>query len=342
MKMKRRDLLKGMAGGLALAALDAPRESSARTIQALPPEALGILYDSTLCVGCNACMAACKEANHMPMESGDAQEIWDNPIDLSAKTLNIIKKYEDGSASRKDAVTDGYAFIKRQCLHCVDPSCVTACPVSALTKDKENGIVSYNKDACIGCRYCQIACPYHIPKFEWDKAYPEIVKCQLCSHLIEQGGISACCSVCPTGASLFGRVEELIEEARRRLQMTPGKQYAYPVSSINSGKTHTFTAPAYIRHIYGQEELGGTQVMYLSAVPFEKFGLDAFPKESFVSMSSGIQYAIYKGMVYPLVVLAALIFMVQKNKQVEAAHAKPDADQPAQDQPSTRQGENHE
>ena len=342
MKMKRRDLLKGMAGGLALAALDAPRESSARTIQALPPEALGILYDSTLCVGCNACMAACKEANHMPMESGDAQEIWDNPIDLSAKTLNIIKKYEDGSASRKDAVTDGYAFIKRQCLHCVDPSCVTACPVSALTKDKENGIVSYNKDACIGCRYCQIACPYHIPKFEWDKAYPEIVKCQLCSHLIEEGGISACCSVCPTGASLFGRVEELIEEARRRLQMTPGKQYAYPVSSINSGKTHTFTAPAYIRHIYGQEELGGTQVMYLSAVPFEKFGLDAFPKESFVSMSSGIQYAIYKGMVYPLVVLAALIFMVQKNKQVEAAHAQPDADLPAQDQPSTRQGENHE
>ena len=342
MKMKRRDLLKGMAGGLALAALDAPREGSARTIQALPPEALGILYDSTLCVGCNACMAACKEANHMPMESGDAQEIWDNPIDLSAKTLNIIKKYEDGTASHKDAVTDGYAFIKRQCLHCVDPSCVTACPVSALTKDKENGIVSYNKDACIGCRYCQIACPYHIPKFEWDKAYPEIVKCQLCSHLIEEGGISACCSVCPTGASLFGRVEELIEEARRRLQMTPGKQYEYPVSSVNSGKTHTFTAPAYIRHIYGQEELGGTQVMYLSAVPFEKFGLDAFPKESFVSMSSGIQYAIYKGMVYPLVVLAALIFMVQKNKQAEAAHAKPDAEQPAQDQPSTRQGENHE
>ncbi|MDO5675707.1 MAG: hydrogenase 2 operon protein HybA [bacterium] len=341
MKMKRRDLLKGMAGGLALAVLDAPGTGEARTIQALPPEALGILYDSTLCVGCNACMAACKEANHMPVESGSSEQIWDNPIDLSAKTLNIIKKYENGTAATKDVATDGYAFIKRQCLHCVDPSCVTACPVSALTKDKENGIVSYDKDVCIGCRYCQIACPYHIPKFEWDVAYPEIVKCQLCSHLIEQGGISACCSVCPTGASLFGRVEDLIEEARRRLQMSPGKTYAFPVSSMDSGKSHNFTAPKYIRHIYGQEELGGTQVMYLSAVPFENFGLDAFPKESFVSMSSGIQYAIYKGMVYPLVVLAALMFMVKKNKHGET----PDANLPApkRDQDLlTQRGEDHE
>ena len=159
--------------------------------------------------------------------------------------------------------------------------------------------------------------------------------------MIEQGGISACCSVCPTGASLFGRVEDLIEEARRRLQMAPGKTYAFPVSSMDSGKSHTFTAPKYIRHIYGQEELGGTQVMYLSAVPFEKFGLDSFPKESFVSMSSGIQYAIYKGMVYPLVVLAALMFMVKKNKNVET----PDANSPAprQDQDLLSQrGDDHE
>lgn len=321
MKMKRRDVLKGAAGSLALLALDQPA-ANARTVQALPPAALGILYDSTLCVGCNACMTACKQANHMPPEHSGGQQVWDHPQDLSAKTLNIIKKFENGTARDKDVVNDGYAFIKRQCLHCIDPSCVTACPVSALVKDKENGIVSYDKDICIGCRYCQMACPYLIPKFQWDDPYPLIVKCQLCSHLIAKGGISACCSVCPTGASLFGPVVDLVEEARRRLQMAAGKEYEFPVSSINSGKIHTSKAPKYIRHIYGQEELGGTQVMYMSAVPFEKFGLPAFPKESFVSMASGIQYAIYKGMVYPLVVLGALIFMVKKNKkQDEDAHS---------------------
>lgn len=313
MKMKRRDFIKGAAGGLALLTLDG-QSADARTIQALPPKALGILYDSTLCVGCNACMAACKKANSMEPEHTGNQEIWDNPQDLSASTLNVIKKYSHGTGTKKDVEQDGYAFIKRQCLHCVDPSCVTACPVSALTKDNQTGIVGYNKNACIGCRYCQVACPYNIPKFQWKDPYPEIVKCQLCSHLIKAGGISACCSACPTGASLFGSVEELLEETRRRLQMKPGVEYKYPVSSINSGKTHTSRAPKYIKQVYGQEELGGTQVMCMSAVPFKKFGLPTFPKESFVSMASGIQYAIYKGMVYPLVVLAGLIFMVKKNK----------------------------
>jgi len=316
--MKRRDFLKGAAGGLALLTLDG-KVVDARMVEALPPDALGILYDSTLCVGCNACMSACKEANNKKPEMHGDQQLWDKPQDLSASTLNIIKRYSSGTGEHKDQEEDGYAFIKRQCLHCVDPSCVTACPVSALAKDKETGIVTYDKDACIGCRYCQVACPYNIPKFEWDDFYPEIVKCQLCSHLIAQGGISACCSVCPTGASLFGPVALLREETRRRLQMKPGKRYKFPVSSIDSGKWHEFEAPKYERHVYGQDELGGTQVMYMSAVPFEKFGLPSFPKESFVSMASGIQYAIYKGMVYPLVVLAGLIFMAKKNKNSEEA-----------------------
>jgi Fe-S-cluster-containing dehydrogenase component len=318
MKIQRRDFLKGAASGLALLSMDV-ETSQARTIEVRSPDALGILYDSTLCIGCNACMPACKKANNMQPEFSGEQALWDNPQDLSADTLNIIKKVSHGTGETKDSETDGYAFIKRQCLHCVDPSCVTACPVSALTKDEQTGIVTYNKDACIGCRYCQVACPYNIPKFEWDDPYPEIVKCQLCSHLIAEGGISACCAACPTGASLFGKVSDLVVETRRRLQMKPGKWYDFPVSSLDSGKFHRNKAPKYVHHVYGQEELGGTQVMYMSAVDFKKFGLPAFPKESFVSMASGIQYAIYKGMVYPLVVLAGLIFMVKKNKNTEKA-----------------------
>lgn len=316
--MKRRDFIKGAAGGLALLTLDS-KLVDARMVEALPPDALGILYDSTLCVGCNACMPACKKANSMNPEMTGDQELWDNPQDLSASTLNIIKRFSSGSGEHKDQEEDGYAFIKRQCLHCVDPSCVTACPVTALVKDRNTGIVTYDKDACIGCRYCQVACPYNIPKFEWDDPYPEIVKCELCSHLIAKGDISACCSACPTGASLFGSVAKLKSETRRRLQMEPGKRYKFPVSSIDSGKWHEFEAPEYERHVYGQDELGGTQVMYMSAVPFERFGLPSFPKESFVSMASGIQYAIYKGMVYPLVVLAGLIFLANKNKSSDEA-----------------------
>jgi len=316
MKMKGREFLKGAAGGLPLLTLDS-QVVDARVVEALPPNALGILYDSTLCVGCNACMSACKKANSMSPEMTGEQEIWDNPQDLSASTLNIIKKFSSGTGAHKDQEENGYAFIKRQCLHCVEPSCVTACPVSALSKDKDTGIVTYNKNACIGCRYCQVACPYNIPKFEWDDPYPEIVKCQLCSHLIAKGEISACCSVCPTGASLFGPVAELQNETRRRLQMKPGKLYKFPVDSIDSGKWHELKAAKYENHIYGQDELGGTQVIYMAGIPFEKLGLPNFPKESFVSMASGIQYAIYKGMVYPLVVLASLIFMANKNKKSE-------------------------
>lgn len=325
MTIQRRDFIKGAAGSIALLALDG-EEAQARTIQALPPEAVGILFDSTLCVGCNACMAGCKKANNMQPEHTKEQQIWDQPLDLSPKTLNIIKKYSNGNGKTKDAEIDGHAFIKRQCLHCIDPSCVTACPVSALQKDENNGIVTYNKNACIGCRYCQVACPYNIPKFDFNDIYPEIVKCQLCEHIVSQGGTPGCCSVCPTGASLFGKVSDLIVETRRRQQMVAGEIYPYPVTSIDSGATHMYAAPNYIPHVYGLEELGGTQVMYMAGIDFGLFGLPAFPKESFVSMSSGIQYAIYKGMVYPLVVLAGLLFMVKKNKQQEETKASEQAD----------------
>jgi Fe-S-cluster-containing dehydrogenase component len=313
MKIRRRDFLKGVASGTALAALPAPKTAAAAERRDAPG-ALGILYDATLCVGCQSCMVACKQANEMPAEHSGTEGIWDNPRDLSATTLNIIKKYEHGDSQLKDD-ENGYSFIKRHCMHCLEPSCVSACPVSAMTKDKETGLVRYNVDNCIGCRYCQVACPFNIPKFEWDDPTPKIVKCQLCSHLLEKGGISACCKVCPTGASLFGPVSELIAEANRRLHMTTGEEYEFPVADI-SGRTpeevQVHRAGSYTESIYGEFEVGGTQVLYLSGVPFDKLGLPELPHQSYASISDGIQYAIYKGMVYPVVVLGGLLYMVNK------------------------------
>ncbi|MDH3359893.1 MAG: hydrogenase 2 operon protein HybA [Desulfobulbaceae bacterium] len=310
MKIGRRDFLKITAtSGLALAC--GPTPALARSHD-MPPKAVGILYDATLCVGCQACMVACKQANEMAVEPGPDEKIWDAPKDLSARTLNIIKRYQNGTGAVKDRAKDGYSFVKRHCMHCLEPACVSACPVSALTKDPVNGIVGYNEKACIGCRYCQVACPYNIPKFQWESTTPKIVKCQLCSHLVAKGGISACCKVCPTGASLFGPVEDLLVEAKRRLHMKAGQSYDFPVASLASGQSQSHLAGHYLEHIYGEDEAGGTQVMLLSGVPFGSLGLPELPEKSFVEVADGIQYAIYKGMVYPLVLLGGLIYIIRK------------------------------
>ena len=179
--INRRDFLKVSAsGGLVLASNLSPVPAAAREPVPRLPEAMGILYDATVCIGCKACMTACKEYNHLPPDHSNPNSVWDDPVDLSSRTYNIVKLYTNGTGVAKDQAVNGYSYIRRLCMHCVDPSCVSACPVSALTKDPNTGIVQYNKNNCIGCRYCQIACPYNVPKFEWDKAFPQIQKCQLC------------------------------------------------------------------------------------------------------------------------------------------------------------------
>ncbi|MGA7145246.1 MAG: hydrogenase 2 operon protein HybA [Desulfobacterales bacterium] len=313
MKIKRRDFLKGLAGSAVLAM--APPAIAASSEKNRLPDALGILYDATLCVGCQACMVACKKANNMPMEFSGSQRQWDNPVDLSSKTLNIIKEYENGTAKVKDREIDGYAFIKRQCMHCVDPACVSACPATAMTKDPKTGIVSYNKDACIGCRYCAVACPFDIPKFEWDNPFPKIVKCQLCNHLVAKGQIAACASGCPTGASIFGPVKDLLIEAERRQTMIPGKYYEFPVAEVSSTKKEVHKVKQYIPYIYGKNDGGGTQTFMMAAVPFNKLGLPTLPDRSYAAMAENIQHTLYKGMILPIVVFGGLIFLVKRSEK---------------------------
>ncbi|MCF8105080.1 MAG: hydrogenase 2 operon protein HybA [Desulfohalobiaceae bacterium] len=308
MSIKRRDFLKTAAGSsLALAAGIRSGPAEAKE-QRLSPEAVGILYDSNLCIGCQACMTACKQANDMPVEPGDQEDIWDRPLDLSATTLNIIKMYDGGETP---------AFVKRQCLHCLEPACVTACPVSALEKDQRTGVVTYDKKACIGCRYCQIVCPYNVPKFEWDDPFPQIRKCQFCDHLFDQGRYSACCESCPTGASLFGPFRDLKQEAERRLQMEPGRYYEFPVNHIGTGKTQTHKAEPYVREIYGAEELGGTQVLLLSGVDFTKLGLPKVRNKSYVSDVESISSTLYSYMLLPAAVFGGLLYVSKRNGKHE-------------------------
>lgn len=316
MEIKRRDFLKvAAAGGLAAASTAYP--AFARDPKARLKEAVGFLYDSTVCTGCKACVSACKQYNEMPPSFSSSDQLWDNPLDTDSRTLNIIKLYRDGTGEVKDREKDGHAYIKRQCMHCVDPACVSACPVSALTKNPTNGVVSYNKSACIGCRYCQIACPFNIPKFEFDKAFPQIRKCQLCSHRLEKGDIPACAEFCPTGATVFGRVEDLLLEAKKRLQYKPGTRQIYPVERLGGKVATEREVTPYINHIYGEKEGGGTQILILAGVPFDKLGLPMLDEVSDAKRAETLQHTIYKGMIAPILFLGGLLYLVHKNTKDE-------------------------
>jgi Fe-S-cluster-containing dehydrogenase component len=314
MDIKRRDFLKAAAGtSLLLAAGENPAD--ARPPKTVLPAAVGMLYDSTICIGCRACQKACKRYNDMPPEHtlrppDMTDELWDNPADLSSRTLNIIKVYRNGSGEEKNQEINGFAFIKRNCMHCVDPACVSACPVSALRKNPINGVVTYNKNACIGCRYCQTACPFNIPKFEFDKAFPQIRKCQFCIQRFAEGKYSACCEFCPTGASIFGPAKDLLEEARKRLTLRPGDYYEYPVSRIDSKEKLKQRVAKYVGRIYGEKEGGGTQNMILAGVPFDKLGLPMLADQADANRSESLQHTIYYYLVEPVVLLVGFLYAV--------------------------------
>lgn len=333
----RRDFLKGALAGTAMVGAGTAAVEARETHQR-PPEGLGLLYDATLCVGCKACVAACKEANGNPPVFSTVDHLWDTPLDTSGHTFNIIKMYRDGTMETKDAEKNGFSFMKVSCMHCADPSCVSACPVSAMTKDPVTGIVEYNPNKCIGCRYCVAACPFGIPKYQYDDPFGRIGKCELCRHRHKDGHYSACAEVCPTGATLFGRTDDLLAEARRRLALKPGTTTTYPRGRLRHAqekalqgqpegkgemKRHGWrdepdqsyegTVGNYLQHVYGEKEYGGTQVLKLSAVNFEKVGMPDLPPKSSAATSETIQHSLYGGLIMPIAVLGALTFVAKRN-----------------------------
>jgi Fe-S-cluster-containing dehydrogenase component len=281
--ISRRAALKGIvvAGGAVVGA----RPVEAAVLPTIPADAAGLLYDATLCIGCKTCVVACRDARGLPADTtGSPSGIYNAPVDLSAKARTVIKLYrQDGETS----------FMKAQCMHCGDPACVSACMLGALKK-REFGIVSYDVDFCVGCRYCEVACPFGVPKFQWTSNAPQIVKCELCRERIAVGKQPACTDVCPRKAVIFGKRADLLKEAHRRLAASPDR---------------------YVPKVYGETDAGGTQVLYLSAVGFEKLGLPALGDAPAPDLARSIQHGVYRGFIAPAALYAALGAVMWRNRR---------------------------
>ncbi len=276
--IKRKDFLKGIiAVPFVLSGL--PAMGKARALLTNSEKNLGYLFDSTKCIGCRACTSACHQVNDMPPISHD------KPVDLSEKSRTTIRLV----SKRNEAPV----YVKKQCMHCLDPACVSACPVSAMRIDEKTGIVDNDPSTCIGCRYCMVACPFDVIQFSWESAAPNIIKCNMCRETnLKDRGIAACVDVCPSGALIFGNRGKLLAEASKRIKAEPKK---------------------YVQKIYGEKDGGGTNVLYIAGKDFESMD---FPKnlgdESPAVLTESIQ-SIYSWFIAPVVAFILLYIPVSKN-----------------------------
>ncbi len=192
-----------------------------------------ILTDTTKCTGCERCVDACVEINHL---AEDVHYRWRQSDGLNgARYCSVVQ-------------VDASHWVRKQCRHCLVPACVTACPVGALHKTEEGPVV-YDRDICMGCRYCMMACPYEIPRYMWEETVPYISKCTMCYEAIKRGEIEqpACTAACPEQATLFFTSrEQALAEAQRRIAANPGLYFE--------------------DRIWGEHEVGGTSVIYISDI----------------------------------------------------------------------------
>lgn len=237
--MDRRKALK--LGCAACGSLVLGNSSGARAQEEDGLEFVSVLMDPVTCTGCLKCEAACAEANGLPIPDINDKTVLENHRRTNPDRFTVVNRHR---------TTRGDFFVKTQCMHCNQPGCASACLVRAMEKTRE-GPVTWNGRRCMGCRYCMIACPFNIPKFQYDRAVPDIRKCTLCHQRLQKGQIPACVEACPVEALHFGSRRGLVEVARTRIYSNPDR---------------------YFHEIYGEHVVGGTSWLYLSPVPFEELG----------------------------------------------------------------------
>jgi len=249
-----------------------------------------ILTDVTLCVGCEKCVAACKDENDL---GPDVPFRWLVDDGLSAdRFTSILKK-------------DGY-YVRKQCRHCLEPACVSACPVGALEKTPEGAVV-YDGDKCLGCRYCMMACPFGIPRYEWESAVPYVRKCTLCWEArVKDGKQPACTEACPEKATIFGDRDELLAEAHRRIKENPGK---------------------YLDKVNGETEVGGTNVLYLSPVELDMLSLgNRLGDRPMPSLTRAAMQAVPPAFVGMGAVMGSIWWVIERRNRLRAEANPPEVE----------------
>ena len=276
------------------------------------------LIDITNCIGCRACQVACKQWNEREGEETEfeAELGFQNPATLSAKTYTLIAFHEMENAQKPGGIES--AFVMQRCLHCLEPACASACPTTALYRQAD-GPVTYDADKCIGCRYCMLACPWDVPTAEWNTLAPKISKCTHCAdradqpvplafngkplsdgagkRFLESIATPACVKACPADALRFGTRDEMLAIAHKRISDRPDK---------------------YVDHVYGENELGGTSVMYLSSVPFEKLGFPTYGEKPFPAFTATALGAVPPAVMTVGALLGAVYAFFRKRTQAMA------------------------
>ncbi|MBI4267249.1 MAG: 4Fe-4S dicluster domain-containing protein [Chloroflexi bacterium] len=173
-----------------------------------------MLIDITKCIGCRRCLNACKLENGVPQDPElnrtwlERYEMTDNG-DLRAEFISRTELVPEPATGEK-----GF-YVPKLCNQCANPPCVSVCPVNATFKTPD-GVILVDKERCIGCKYCIVACPYGARYL-----HPEtkvVDKCTFCYHRITRGIPPACVAVCPTGARAFGDINNPDDPVRLRLE----------------------------------------------------------------------------------------------------------------------------
>ena len=243
---------------------------------------MGVLVDTTVCIGCRRCEWACKTAHGF--HAGDIENYSDQSVfsEMRRPGNNVyttVNQYENPEKPHLPI------NVKVQCMHCDHPACVSACIVGAFSK-REDGSVIWDTGKCIGCRYCMIACPFQIPTFEYEKALePDIHKCDFCSDRTKKDILPGCVEICPVEALIYGKRRELIEIAEKRIELYPDK---------------------YIDKIYGHTEVGGTSWLYLASKEFEQLDFPKLGINPAPGVSESIQHGIFAYFVPPIALYALL------------------------------------
>jgi formate dehydrogenase iron-sulfur subunit len=261
---------------------DPPEDMSNPASEPHTPQ--GLLIDTTRCIGCGACSLACAERNGLPVPDTARRD-----ADLSDRAFTVVR-------------AQGGRFVRRLCMHCDEPTCASVCLVGAFRKTA-GGPVVYDESRCIGCRYCMQACPFTVPRYEWDKVLPRVRKCDLCAPRLAEGRPTACAAACPTGATRFGPRDALLAEARARIAAEPGR---------------------YLPQVYGAVEAGGTSVLLISDVPFAALGYpDDLPHEALPALTWRVMSQVPRFAVTAGVFLAGVYWITNRREEVAAEQGRP-------------------